>query len=126
VGPWFQQWTTRRWIIDVTLDDAAPEGAGRALVIKVHQQTLAFGIRGRGFTDLTRDVASVVAASGVHTGLCSLLVQHTSASLVIQENADPRRARDLARWLEALAPEGPGYEHDDEGPDDMPGHLRAP
>ncbi len=94
-------------------------------MIKVHQQTLAFGIRGRGFTDLTRDVASVVAASGVHTGLCSLLVQHTSASLVIQENADPAVLRDLARWMTALAPEGPGYEHDAEGPDDMPGHLRS-
>ncbi|MEO7329926.1 MAG: secondary thiamine-phosphate synthase enzyme YjbQ [Minicystis sp.] len=93
--------------------------------MKVHQQTLAFAIRGRGFTDLTRDVASVVGSSGVHTGLCSLLVQHTSASLIIQENADPAVLRDLARWMAALAPEGAGYEHDDEGPDDMPGHLRS-
>jgi secondary thiamine-phosphate synthase enzyme len=93
--------------------------------VKVHQQTLAFAIRGRGFTDLTREVASVVAASSVRTGLCSVFVQHTSASLVIQENADPAVLRDLARWLDQLAPEGTSYEHHDEGPDDMPGHLRA-
>lgn len=93
--------------------------------MKVHQQTLAFAIRGRGFTDLTREVASVVAASSVRTGLCSVFVQHTSASLVIQENADPAVLRDLARWLDQLAPEGTSYEHHDEGPDDMPGHLRA-
>jgi secondary thiamine-phosphate synthase enzyme len=93
--------------------------------MKVHQQTLAFAVRGRGFTDLTREIASVVAASGVHTGLCSVFVQHTSASLVIQENADPAVLRDLGRWMSALAPEGAGYEHDDEGADDMPGHLRS-
>ena len=67
----------------------------------------------------------MVAESGVTTGLCTVFVRHTSASLVIQENADPAVLRDLARWMERLAPEGTGYEHDAEGPDDMPGHLRS-
>lgn len=93
--------------------------------MKVHQVTLAVATPGRGFTNVTGEVARVVAASGVGTGLCTVFLRHTSASLVIQENADPAVLRDLARWLEKLAPEGGGYEHDDEGPDDMPGHLRA-
>ena len=90
----------------------------------VHQRTLELATRGRGFTDATRAIAAVVAESGVGVGLCSIFVQHTSASLVIQENADPAVLRDLARWMERLAPEG-SYEHDAEGPDDMPGHLRS-
>jgi secondary thiamine-phosphate synthase enzyme len=91
----------------------------------VHQRTLELATRGRGFTDATREVAAVVAESGVGVGLCSVFVQHTSASLVIQENADPSVLRDLARWLERLAPESDAYEHDAEGPDDMPSHLRS-
>jgi len=91
----------------------------------VHQRSLELASRGRGFTDVTREVAAVVAESGVATGLCSVFLQHTSASLVIQENADPAVLRDLARWLERLAPESSDYEHDDEGADDMPGHLRS-
>ena len=59
-------------------------------------------------------------------GLCTLFVRHTSASLVIQENADPSAKRDLERWLNRLVPEGdPFYEHDTEGPDDMPSHIKA-
>ena len=81
--------------------------------------------RGRGLHDVTAEVARVVADSGVTTGLCTVFLRHTSASLVIQENADPAVLRDLARWMDALAPEGSHYEHDAEGPDDMPGHLRA-
>jgi secondary thiamine-phosphate synthase enzyme len=91
----------------------------------VHQRSLEIPTRGRGLVDVTRAVAEVVAGSGVATGLCSIFVQHTSASLVIQENADPSVLRDLERWLSKLAPESDVYEHDDEGPDDMPGHLRS-
>lgn len=80
---------------------------------------------GRGFTDVTERVQAVVAASGVRTGLCSVLCRHTSASLLVQENADPSVRRDLLRWLERLAPEGAPWEHDAEGPDDMPAHARA-
>jgi secondary thiamine-phosphate synthase enzyme len=91
----------------------------------VHQQTLEIPTLGRGFSDITREVGAVVAASGARVGLCSIFVLHTSASLVIQENADPAVLRDLARWMERLAPESSAYEHDDEGPDDMPSHLRG-
>ncbi len=81
---------------------------------------------GRGFTDLTAKVQAVVARSGARTGLCTVFVQHTSASLVIQENADPSVLRDLEKWLAGLAPESrTAYEHDAEGPGDMPGHLRS-
>jgi secondary thiamine-phosphate synthase enzyme len=93
--------------------------------VKVHQRTLVVATPGRGFVDVTGEVARVVGESGVTTGLCSVFVRHTSASLVIQENADPAVLRDLARWMERLAPEGTEYEHDAEGPDDMPGHLRS-
>jgi secondary thiamine-phosphate synthase enzyme len=91
----------------------------------VHQRTLEVATRGRGFTDATDEIAAVVAGSGVAAGLCSIFVQHTSASLVIQENADPAVLRDLARWMERIAPESGTYEHDAEGPDDMPSHLRS-
>ena len=93
--------------------------------MQVHQRTLVVATPGRGFVDVTGEVARVVAESGVTTGLCTVFVRHTSASLVIQENADPAVLRDLARWMERLAPEGTDYEHDAEGPDDMPGHLRS-
>ncbi len=90
----------------------------------VHQRPVDLATHGRGFTDATGAIEAVVSESGVAVGLCSVFVQHTSASLVIQENADPAVLRDLARWMERLAPEAP-YEHDAEGPDDMPGHLRS-
>jgi secondary thiamine-phosphate synthase enzyme len=90
-----------------------------------HQRTLEIPTRGRGFTDITGEIAAVVAESGAAVGTCSVFVQHTSASLVIQENADPAVLRDLARWMDRLAPESSNYEHDAEGPDDMPSHLRS-
>lgn len=81
--------------------------------------------RGRGFANVTERVARVVAESGVTTGLCVVFCQHTSASLVVQENADPAVLRDLERWLADLAPESRAWEHDDEGPDDMPAHAKS-
>jgi secondary thiamine-phosphate synthase enzyme len=93
--------------------------------LKSLQRLLTISTRGRGFYDATAEVARVVAESGVTTGLCVLFLRHTSASLVIQENADPAVLRDLASWMERLAPESDTYEHDDEGPDDMPSHLRS-
>lgn len=86
---------------------------------------LSFATPGRGFMEITRDVANWVADSGIGEGLLTLLCRHTSASLLIQENAAPAVRQDLARWLDRLAPEGQDYAHDDEGPDDMPAHLRA-
>jgi secondary thiamine-phosphate synthase enzyme len=94
--------------------------------MKITQETLTVGTRGRDFHDLSSMVSAIVTKSGVQTGLCTVFVQHTSASLLIQENADPSVLRDLARWLAKLAPEDSrAYEHDAEGPDDMPSHLKA-
>ena len=82
--------------------------------------------RGRGLVDITRAVAEAVAESGVSDGLCTLFVQHTSASLVIQENADPDVQVDLEAFFRRLVPEGdPLWTHTAEGPDDMPAHVRA-
>ncbi|MCC6216032.1 MAG: YjbQ family protein [Polyangiaceae bacterium] len=93
--------------------------------MKVHQRSLRIPTDGRGFTDLGAAVTGVVAESGVETGVCVVFVCHTSASLVVQENADPAVRRDLERWLGELAPEARAWEHADEGPDDMPAHARA-
>jgi secondary thiamine-phosphate synthase enzyme len=93
--------------------------------VKVTQETLTVATKGPGFHDVTAKVRAIVARSGVRTGLCTVFVRHTSASLLIQENADPSVLRDLGRWLQQLAPEDSTYEHDAEGPDDMPGHLKA-
>jgi len=92
----------------------------------VHQQTLAFRTRGRGTTDITAEVARAVAASGVGTGTCTVFLQHTSASLILCENADPDVRVDLETLLARLAPDGdPAYVHDTEGPDDMAAHARS-
>jgi secondary thiamine-phosphate synthase enzyme len=88
-------------------------------------QTLHIQTPGRKLSDVTAEVRAAVAASRVKHGLCTLFLRHTSASLVIQENADPAVLRDLEGWMERLAPESDAYEHDAEGLDDMPGHLRS-
>jgi secondary thiamine-phosphate synthase enzyme len=94
--------------------------------MKVHQEAVSISTRGRGLHDVTRKVQEALAGAGVTTGLCTVFLQHTSASLVIQENADPSVLRDLDAWMGRIAPEDArAYEHDEEGPDDMPGHLRA-
>ena len=81
---------------------------------------------GQGLHEITREVASLVRDAKVDEGLCTLFVRHTSASLLVQENADPTAKRDLERWLNRLVPEGdPFYLHDAEGPDDMPAHIKA-
>src|SRR3954469_109292 len=80
---------------------------------------------GPGLHEITRDVADWTAAQGMTTGLLTLFCRHTSASLLIQENADPDVARDIEDHFARLAPESPAYRHQDEGPDDMPAHLRA-
>ena len=81
---------------------------------------------GQGLYEFTSQVAAVVRAAGGDEGLCTVMVRHTSASLVIQENADPSARRDLEAWLSRLVPENdPLYTHTAEGPDDMPSHLKA-
>ncbi|WP_419827468.1 secondary thiamine-phosphate synthase enzyme YjbQ [Sphingomonas sp.] len=81
--------------------------------------------RGKGLVEFTEEVARWLAERRVDEGLLTLFCRHTSASLLVQENAAPAVRRDIAAYFERLAPEGAGYEHDDEGPDDMPAHLRT-
>ncbi|MCA8981313.1 MAG: YjbQ family protein [Planctomycetes bacterium] len=91
-----------------------------------HQERLSIETPGRGLTELTAQVQRVVERSGFASGLCVVHCAHTSASLLIQENADPSVQRDLLAWLERLAPDGdPRYTHTLEGPDDMAAHLRS-
>jgi secondary thiamine-phosphate synthase enzyme len=82
--------------------------------------------QGQGLHEITRTVQDAVRGARIAEGVCTLFVQHTSASLLIQENADPSAKRDLERWIARLVPEGdPFYTHDAEGPDDMPAHVKA-
>lgn len=90
------------------------------------QCKLEIPTRGRGTVDITREIGRVVGESGVRAGIAQVFIHHTSASLIISENADPAVHRDLERVLARLAPDGdPEFEHDAEGPDDMPAHVRA-
>jgi secondary thiamine-phosphate synthase enzyme len=91
-----------------------------------HQQTLSIQTQGRGTLDIGDEVARVVAGSGISLGLANLFLAHTSASLVLCENADPTVRQDLEDFLARTAPDGdPRYRHDLEGPDDMAAHLRT-
>ncbi|MBB5708961.1 secondary thiamine-phosphate synthase enzyme YjbQ [Sphingomonas xinjiangensis] len=86
---------------------------------------LRIDTRRQGLVEITRPVVAWVAAQELNEGLLTLFCRHTSASLLIQENAAPEVRSDLEAWVARLAPEGAHYAHDDEGPDDMPAHLRA-
>lgn len=87
--------------------------------------TITVSTNGPRLVLITDEVRSVVRSAGIVSGLCTLFIQHTSASLLIQENADPTVRSDLERFLRRLAPENDDYEHDAEGPDDMPAHIKA-
>jgi secondary thiamine-phosphate synthase enzyme len=90
------------------------------------QRELQIKTRGQGLVEITDDVAAVVREASIDTGLCTVFLRHTSASLTIQENADPSAKRDLEAWLNRLVPENdPLYTHTSEGPDDMPSHIKA-
>lgn len=94
----------------------------------MHQAHITFDFTtpGRGLTEITPQVQRWLAGTGIATGLLTLFIRHTSASLLIQENADPEVQRDLERFLARLVPDGdPLFEHRSEGPDDMPAHVRA-
>lgn len=95
-------------------------------LVKQHQETLRIHSRGQGLSEFTSELRAVVRRSGIETGLCTVFVKHTSASLVIQENADPSARYDLETFMTRIAPENdPAYTHTTEGPDDMPAHIRA-
>lgn len=93
--------------------------------MSVYQLEIEVSSRPRALLDITAEVARVVRDSHTTTGLCTVFIRHTSASLVIQENADPAVTRDLENWMSDLAPESRNWEHDDEGPDDMPAHAKS-
>jgi secondary thiamine-phosphate synthase enzyme len=92
----------------------------------IHQDVIEVDTGGRGTTDITARVGRVVAAAGIRTGTAHLFLQHTSAALMVCENADPDVRHDLEAVLAGLAPDGdPRYRHDAEGPDDMAAHVRS-
>lgn len=90
-----------------------------------YQQLLKIPTKGKSLYKITSKIESVVAESGIETGLCTIFLRHTSASLIIQENADPDVLLDLSNFLAKLVPESAPYIHNAEGPDDMPAHIRT-
>jgi secondary thiamine-phosphate synthase enzyme len=94
--------------------------------MRIHQDALERQSRGRGTQELTDEVMAIVAASGIARGVATVFVHHTSASLLVCENADPTVRRDLEAWLARAVPDGdPLFRHVAEGPDDMPAHVRS-
>lgn len=92
----------------------------------IYQQTLSIQTAARTTHNLTREVQSIVAESGIQTGICHIFVQHTSASLMLCENADPDVRLDLETFMQHIVPDGdPMFRHQDEGPDDMSAHIRT-
>ena len=92
----------------------------------MHRRSIDVRTRGRGTHEITREVQETVAASGVRDGLCHVFVHHTSASVIVCENADPTVRRDLETLFARLVPDGdPSFAHHDEGPDDMAAHART-
>lgn len=95
-------------------------------MFKTSQQSFKVSTRGRGTYDISREVRETVANSGIQTGLCHVFTHHTSASLILCENADPAVRTDLETFMSRLVPDGdPMFRHTDEGPDDMPAHVRS-
>ena len=94
--------------------------------LRVHSETLTVRTSGKGTYEITDQIADVLIRSGIATGTVTVFVQHTSCSLIIMENADPTARRDLEEFFNRLVPENASYfEHDAEGPDDMPSHIRS-
>ena len=92
----------------------------------VYQASFQVHTRGRGSYGITDEIAASLEQSGIETGICLVFVHHTSASLILCENADPEVRRDLERFMTRLVPDGdPLFHHVDEGPDDMPAHVRS-
>ena len=95
-------------------------------VMRQFSRQITIRTRGRGFYEFTGEVAGLLRPTGLQTGLATLFLQHTSASLLIQENADPEVRRDFERFFARLVPDGdPLWRHASEGPDDMPAHVRS-
>ena len=104
---------------------AATERTLVGLMLRQSNTLLSIRANRPGLHEITREVAAFVANESIGEGLLTIFCQHTSASLLIQENAAASARADLERYFQNIAPESASYEHDDEGPDDMPGHLRS-
>jgi len=92
----------------------------------VFQKSIHFSTRGRGTENITRQIEELISQSGIQTGLINIFVHHTSASLILCENADPTVRSDLEYFMQKITPDGdPGYKHIDEGEDDMSAHVRT-
>ena len=92
----------------------------------IYQETLRIHTHGRGTINISSQLNSTLSASGIRTGIANIFVQHTSASLILCENADPTVRRDLEAFMHRITPDGdPLYQHTDEGPDDMSAHVRT-
>jgi secondary thiamine-phosphate synthase enzyme len=107
-----------------------PHSLSRSTPSTAHASTITSSLlsvetRGSGFIDITREVAKFLREAGAREGALTLFIRHTSASLTIQENADPSVLQDLTTALNRLAPENAGWVHDTEGPDDMPAHIKT-
>jgi secondary thiamine-phosphate synthase enzyme len=105
-----------------SLSRSAPSAVSATSIVS---SLLTVQTSGRGFTDLTAEVVKFVREAGAKEGAVTLFIRHTSASLTIQENADPTVLADLTTALDRLAPEDAGWRHDTEGPDDMPAHVKT-
>lgn len=93
--------------------------------MSAHTESFSVRTHGKGTTEITREIAGIVSRSGIESGTVTVFVRHTSASLVIMENADPSARRDLELFFDKLVPEDtPWFIHTQEGPDDMPSHIR--
>lgn len=92
--------------------------------MRVHHDTFEVPTKGKATYEITDEVQAKIDKGGVRNGTVTVFVQHTSCSLTMMENAAPAARRDVERFFEKLVPENAGYEHDDEGPDDMPAHVR--
>ena len=108
----------------------SPKSLSRATLSTVRAETIVTSLltiqtSGRGFVDLTAEIAKFVEEAGAKEGAVTLFIRHTSASLTIQENADPTVLDDLTSVLDRLAPENARWSHDTEGPDDMPAHVKT-
>lgn len=93
---------------------------------EIHQDLLQFNTPGRGTSNITKDIQQSVINSGIQSGLCHIFIHHTSASLILCENADPTVRQDLETFMADIVPDGnPAFRHTDEGPDDMSAHIRS-
>ena len=107
------------------MDSATPLSRYRVRAMRQALETLAFRTDGTGLYEITEEVAGWLQGTGIDTGLLTLFCRHTSAGLLITENASPAVQRDLLRWLGQAVPEAGDYEHSAEGADDMPAHIKA-